>query len=462
MQTNNELITLLSASSAAIAQGATSMTMSTPTSNGVAAPWVRPSQSLTAYFANGDKRTVSFTAGSAVADWSAGGGGLSSVVAFQGNQYTGQLFVSTKEVWANRSVPTTVSWTSFDLGVPLEICVALCNVINSNGHFNIPLYANDAYITNFNNVVISGANGFAGLDVAQTATFEISNEIWNNGFSQARAAGYLGANAFPGSAPGGGNYNWNLNWRGMRVAQMAALCSTAWGGSFSRCYPVYGAQAANTFDFTQGMAAPYWTSGPPSNYALYPIKRCAIAPYFGDIGLNAADVAKILAQPDGGITYLINTITTNNMGGGVTLSSVPASGWMGQITGWMNNYKTSAASYPNIKLIGYEGGQGFFAADANVSGATLTAWATCIVNANRDVRMGTAYTNYLNLWANTMGATAANILHLFQDCGAATNSTGAIQTNAGPWGALESIYQTLTPLSNAPQKWQAIRNFIGG
>jgi hypothetical protein len=32
----------------------------------------------------------------------------------------------------------------------------------------------------------------------------------------------------------------------------------------------------------------------------------------------------------------------------------------------------------------------------------------------------------------------------------------------GEWGALESLLDTITPLSSAPPKWQAIQNFISG
>jgi hypothetical protein len=68
--------------------------------------------------------------------------------------------------------------------------------------------------------------------------------------------------------------------------------------------------------------------------------------------------------------------------------------------------------------------------------------------ANRDPRMGAAYTTYLNQWKANGGQLFMN----FTDTGN--------YSQYGEWGALESFMQTTTPLTSAPPKWQALQNFI--
>jgi hypothetical protein len=62
--------------------------------------------------------------------------------------------------------------------------------------------------------------------------------------------------------------------------------------------------------------------------------------------------------------------------------------------------------------------------------------------------MGTAYTTYLQQWK----ASGGQLFVHFND----VDASGYF----GEWGALESIMQTISPLSSAPPKWQSIQNFI--
>ena len=70
--------------------------------------------------------------------------------------------------------------------------------------------------------------------------------------------------------------------------------------------------------------------------------------------------------------------------------------------------------------------------------------------ANRDPRMGQAYTRYFQQWKTVGG----QLFMHYNDVGAGSKY--------GSWGAIESIMQTITPLSSAPPKWQAIQSFISG
>ncbi len=106
------------------------------------------------------------------------------------------------------------------------------------------------------------------------------------------------------------------------------------------------------------------------------------------------------------------------------------------------DFITSLAPY-EFPLLAYEGGQNF----ANGSTDALN---NLYMAANRDPRMGQAYTRYFRQWKNGGG----QLFMYYNDVG--------VESKYGSWGALESIMQTTTPLSSAPPKWQAIQNFISG
>ena len=64
--------------------------------------------------------------------------------------------------------------------------------------------------------------------------------------------------------------------------------------------------------------------------------------------------------------------------------------------------------------------------------------------------MTAAYAAYLSAWKSSGGTL---FMH-FNDVGSADQY--------GAWGALESLMQPTTPLSDAPPKWRAIQEFIAG
>jgi hypothetical protein len=98
-------------------------------------------------------------------------------------------------------------------------------------------------------------------------------------------------------------------------------------------------------------------------------------------------------------------------------------------------------------MIAYEGGQTFVGFPGNKDGSPMVK---LYIAANRDSRMGTAYTTALNDWKSNGGQVYA-IYSLLNGPG-----------QYGEWGALESFMDTVSPLASAPPKWQAIQNFISG
>ena len=328
---------------------------------------------------------------------------------------------STLSSWANRSLPTNAFWGAF--GVPIEIAVQLANTIGADAWLNVPAMADDNYITQMATLVHNS------LGASQKVYVEFSNEVWNGVFSQYHYAVAQGQALWPSQPGGGGGYEWNRNWYGMRTAQTCDLWKAAWGTDANRVVCVLGAQAATTYSATDALKCAYWSGAPCANHH---IDAVAVAPYFGYQGVPSTWTS----QADGGVTSLFASLYSQND------PSVPAGGDLNQSAGWEAAYIAALAPY-KLPLVGYEGGQSF------ADGST-PALNTLYETANRDPRMGAAYTGFLNQWKSSGG----QVLILFNDASASTQY--------GSWGAIESLMQTTSPLSAAPPKWQAIQNFISG
>jgi hypothetical protein len=440
MHTNNEFTGYASTSS--MPAGATGLTLTKP--------WPGPSGSYPIIFIDGETRSGTFLLGSTAVGWS---GGLANALNKSGDTwrwgaqtYYGSFFIINK-IWATRARPSHAFWDLKD-GVPLEVIVALCNQLQANCHLNVPLMYSDAEIEAMARLVMSGTDmqtGYNALSPTLTASFELSNEVWNGSFDQYDVAASLGAITWPNTAASGGNYAWNRNYFGMRTAQMAQDLQGAVGAAlFARVIPVLGVQAANPDSAKPALQTPYWASGPASHY---PIKAVAIAPYWGG-NPSAADCAALTSQPDGGLADFFATLTGQTGSGGRRYSSVPPGGYLGQSEGWIKNFLTLMANYPAMKLIAYESGQSFFATGSG----TCAGWVALVTAAERDARMGAAYSQYLHFWQANVGGGSANINNVFND-------VFPISTY-GAWGLLESVMQPVTPSASAPPKYQAAMSYI--
>jgi len=333
---------------------------------------------------------------------------------------------STLSSWSARPLPTNAFWGTSG-GVPVEIAVALANIVGADAWLNIPVMADDNYITQMATLVHSS------LSSSQKVYVELSNEVWNGGFTQAAYATAQGQAKFASGL--GSPFDYNRNWYGMRVAQSCDIWKSTWGSDSGRVVCVMGAQAANTWTATESLNCPFWTAGSPC--ASHGIGAVAIAPYFGGNVPTAWT-----NQSDGGLASLFASLTTQND------PTIPAGGWLSQASGWVAAYIPALANY-HLPLVAYESGQTF---EGFPNGVTPTGSNSPITNlyiaANRDARMGTAYTSYLQQWK----ANGGTLLMDFSDIGA--------YSQYGEWGALESIMQTTSPLSSSPPKWQALMGFI--
>ena len=195
--------------------------------------------------------------------------------------------------------------------------------------------------------------------------------------------------------------------------QMPAVSSVSWPGK------AHG-QARNQFlmSFTAGMFG-----GDPSKFAgtaATNVDAFAVAPYFG------------YPVPD---TFTLDQLFTEMMSGGLVSGGYPG-GMVKQAVDWMAQNYVDAKSY-GLPLVAYEGGQTLV--DYSHSNTTLQ---NLYAAANRDPRMGTAYTTYLNGWKQAGGTLFIN----FSDI------TPFDQW--GYWGALENVLQT------SSSKYDALINFI--
>jgi hypothetical protein len=328
---------------------------------------------------------------------------------------------STVSSWSNRPVPSYAYWGTRS-GVPIEIAVQLANTISADAWLNVPHMADDNYITQMATLV------HAQLGTTQKAYVEFSNEVWNGSFEQYHYAVTKGKALWPSQPGGGGGYGWNRNWFGMRTAQMCDIWKSVWGADSNRVVCVLGSQAAGSYSAIASLTCPFWTQGAPCSG--HGIGAIAIAPYFGYQGVPSAWTS----QSDGGLTDLFQSLYSQND------PSIPAGGALNQVVGWETEFISGIAPY-KLPLIAYEGGQSY----ANASTAALT---NLYIAANRDPRMGAAYTKYLQQWK----ANGGRVFVHYDDISA--------PSGYGEWGALESIMQTTSPLSSAPPKWQALQNFI--
>jgi hypothetical protein len=322
--------------------------------------------------------------------------------------------------WARRPLMSNAGWGSYR-GVPLEAVISLCNAVSADCWLNIPISADDNFITQMATLV------HQQLGSTQKVYIELSNEVWNSGYPQYNYAINQGLAEWPSNTDA---VLANRNWYGMRTAQMCDIWAQVWGSDDSRVHCVLGAQAAVTWTATDSLNCPLWAQAPCYKHHITDV---AIAPYF-NFWSGAPGAWSHLNS-----TAVLNNIFTQFSSGGAIPGAVRG-GALAQASSWEAAYKTALAPY-GLPFIAYEGGQ-------SLVGMNNTALVSAYTAANRDPRMAAAYTTALSNWK----ANGGRVYVLFNDI----YSPGTF----GEWGALESFMDTVSPLSSAPPKWQAIQNFI--
>lgn len=309
---------------------------------------------------------------------------------------------STVANWSDKTPESYYTYNSCKPGgVPIEVMVKLCNQTKSSGWFNMPHQATDDYITKFAGYVKNN------LDPSLKAYVEYSNECWNGQFEQEH---YCSNQASKLGVSGG-----NDGFYAKRTVEIMKLWESVYGGPSSRYVRVLSQQAdwGNADRAKNSLNYQF-----DSKKASYYIDALAIAPYFGgSISMeNPATITetKVLDLCESKIENDVKT-------------------W---ITAHMNVINNAGTNYNNKKLdlIAYEGGQ-------HLSGYGNSAYTTLFTNANRNTRMGTLYTKYLNQWKSLGG----KFFCVFSD----VSAPGVY----GMWGFLESMDATSSAKYDAILAW---------
>ena len=173
---------------------------------------------------------------------------------------------STQRVWTDRMRASSYSYVP---GAPVEVMVALCNLVGADPWFCYPHLATDDYITRFAQYVR------ANLRADLTAHYEFSNEVWNWQFEQAQWANRQGQALWPGQGDA-----WVQYYAG-RSTEMADLLDAVYAGTTGRHRKVLTTQTGWIGLEPGILNAPQWVAEQAGRKAPKDAHDCyAITGYF--------------------------------------------------------------------------------------------------------------------------------------------------------------------------------------
>ena len=332
---------------------------------------------------------------------------------------------STQSSWSTRSHTSDARWNNQTAGMPIEIMVALANRTNADPWFNLPHMADDNYFTQFATLVRDS------LAPNLKVYVEYSNEVWNGSYGYNQSY-WVQNQATMTWGTGGDVFAKQMNWHGMRTAQMCDIWKSVWGAQSNRVVCVMGAQSGNQGSIVPALDCPLWAAGRPC-YS-HGINVLAIGPYFGGyLGYNQyiTDVIGWTQDADGGLNKLFTEVIT----GGILPNSPSPSGALARAFTEISMSNRLIITR-GVSLVAYEGGSHFASTSGNLTVTNLFSRAT------HDARMGDVYDRYLAGW-RARGGTL--FMHYF--------NVGQV-TNLGSFGALDYMNQSSSP------KYDALMRFI--
>ncbi len=284
--------------------------------------------------------------------------------------------------WAKRARPN-IGLTRGADGIAVETMVQLANMTHTNPWFAMPWNADDEYIRNFAIYVRDN------LDPTLQVYVETSNEVWNWVYPVTKQASQEGLAR--GLATDAGIAV--LKRYAQRTGEVMDIWTSVFAGKSNRLVRVAA---------TQNMG---WGANQILNYnnTATKVDALAVAPYFFS-NMQPGVVAKT------GIDKYFSSDVATMIDVAMTAAA---------------DTQKIAKQY-NLRFITYEAGQHLSSA------ADLDQ----LSKVQRDSRMGTAYTKYLQKWRDQFG----DLMVLFAD-------TGPIN-QYGAWGMREYIGQ---PLNEAPK-----------
>ncbi len=300
--------------------------------------------------------------------------------------------------WEDRPRVDDATWTV--RGAPLEVMIELCNRLGANPWFCMPHRADDDYVRNFAEQVRRG------LDPALRIYVEYSNEVWNSQFEQTRWANERGMRLGLGEKP------WEAGWRfsARRSVEIFAIWEEVFGGT-ERLVRCMATQSANPYVSRQKLEF---------EDAYQHCDALAVAPYFG-----------LTPRPDSDPSSdTIAGWTVERVLDEAEQVALP------RAIAAMAAQKAVADEF-GLELVAYEAGQHLVGVGAATNNDALTA---LFLAANRDPRMGTMYTRYLDAWRDAGGG----LMCIFSSVGR--------WSKWGAWGLLEYVDDD-TPKYRAVMRW---------
>ncbi|QTD51519.1 hypothetical protein J3U87_03540 [Sulfidibacter corallicola] len=297
--------------------------------------------------------------------------------------------------WGDRPRMSEARWNRWEQGAPPELAVELANVLNADAWVNLPVLADDEYVTEMARVFQENLNDDLKVYL------EYGNEVWNTAFLPGGWVEREALARFAGvDAP---DFVKRINYQGMRAAQVSDIWRNILGSD--RLIAVMGGFHDNQTVTETALDCPLYAAENGGKPCWQSMDALAIAPYFaGYLGQEQfqAKVAAWTQQPDGGLGSLFAEITD---GGPLfdpsqdEFSRAPEQGSMADALSKIDPMR-SIAQARGLQLVGYEAGQHMVGLGSVFEDEAINQlfW-----DANRDPRMGPLYTQYLQGWRERGG-----------------------------------------------------------
>ena len=292
--------------------------------------------------------------------------------------------------WNDRATPRSAFY-NHNAGMPVEVMVDLANATNSSPWFSMPHKATDRFMQNFANTVKQR------LKRGQKVYIEYSNEIWNNMYPATHYAAKMGLKLWPRGKlkiknPHTRRLFLALNYNAKRSKEMCRIFKRNLGNRAICVVSAYGSAPKMGEEL---MTCPLAGGDCYKSFDAY-----AVAPYFGDYIARIENrnlVKRWSRQGKKGMNQLFKEI----LYGGLAKDNYKGGAIENAIEDRVKKNVALAKKY-GVKLLAYEGGQHLLRVDRPhvIHDPRVFSF---FADANRDNRMGQAYSKYLQAWHRAGG-----------------------------------------------------------
>ena len=341
--------------------------------------------------------------------------------------------------WSESARPEHGSW-ALNAGAPVAVAAEMANEVQAEPWLNLPVRVSDDYARQAAMTVKET------LDDHLTLYLEYGNELWNSAYPYILDGMYAeeqGKQLWPDA--GVSDFEYRLNYYGMRSAQICAIWKDVFSDSPERVQCVMGGMGANSWVNNQSLSCPLYAVSQGRSCAA-DMSALAIAPYFAGYMADdrylhiLSEISVVNQQSQDGLEKLFDEFYRGlfreltedpNL---EEWQQAPANGALAQAREYIEENKALADEY-GLQLVAYEGGQHLTYA-GNMQGNREEINEHVFLAANRDPRMGQAFKDHLTDWHEAGGA----VYVLFE-------STGRY----GRYGAFPLKEYQLQPESETPK-----------